>query len=217
MSSGKALVDAAIDVYDGIDSQDAQNTNRRRRLLSFLQQVYNLAWNFRPWSFTYKEGALIVWAANSNSVARPADFLEFGPNGSLFDPDRKIRFKEKTSYIVERVRNEMATNYDNYPFFALYNGAIQFPYTATSNINLQPFYRMKPETVTDDMTALVFPDEYAMTVLLPGLVYRGQLSKQDERQAWAEMWKEGLSQMASIENPAKTMTHRMPLAVRRAW
>lgn len=220
MASAKDMLDQTLQAYDIVPPSDAQYAARRARLLIYLQQMYNLTWNFRPWVWTYKEGAQVTWLSGANSItlaALAADFMEFGPEGSLYDPNRKIRFKEKSPYIVERVRNEMTTNYDNYPFFCIYGAAVQFPYTATSNITLLPFYRFLPETLADNATAMVLPDRWAVSVMLPALVMRAQLSKNDARDDWEKFLRQGLIEMSVVENPVRTMTHRWPLAVRRAW
>lgn len=216
----KDVIDTVIRDYDSVDPADADYAARRVRLLGYLQMILRYVWNFHEWNFTYKELAFTI-AANANSADIATvlpDFLEFGYNGSIFDTDRKIRLREKTMYVLERTRQQMGSSGFNYSYFAVFGGKIQIPYTATSLLNLLAFYRFVAPTLADDTTPFTFGlDKYTDTVLIPGLLFRSQQSKQDAREVWGQMFQQGLVQMSTVENPVKTGTRKMPLAVRGAW
>lgn len=214
MASAKDLIDATVLHYDGVDSTDADNSNRRLMLLSMLQRVYEYVRNYREWEFTYTEASLTI-TINTNSVDLPADYLEFGRNGHLFDMDKRIKMKEETRYTLERLRQEVQSSIDY--MFCIFGGAVQVPVNASANRNLKIFYRTVAETLTDDATPIAIPDRYCRLVLLQGLIFLAQESKNDARSDWSAQFRDGLSQMCALENPVKTGVRRMPYAVRGGW
>lgn len=222
MAHPQYIIDSVVSYHDDLGTGEAPAadlTRRRARILNALQFVYELVWNFREWSWTYKESAAFTIASGANSTAAittiMADFLNFGREGHLYDTDRKIRLDEKARYLVEALRRESSSSV-NSRIFAIFDGKIQIPYTAPSTLNLIAFHRKKAETLADNSTEMVIPDPYADTVLLPGAIWRSQESKRDIRETWKAQFQEGLRQMCELENPGLSAPQKMPLA-NRGW
>ena len=214
------VIDEVIQDYDSLDPSDGDYARRRVRLLGYLQKIHTYVWNFHEWNWTYKETPFTITAGqNSKDLATAIpDFLEWGYNGSLFDTDRKIRLREKTMYVLERTRQQLGGTGFNYSYFAIFGGKIQIPYITPSTLNLTAFHRFYPAQLVDGTTPFTPGlDKYVDTVLIPGLLFRSQQSKQDARETWGQQFMQGLIQMSAVENPVKTGTRRMPLAVRGAW
>lgn len=214
MASGKSIIDSAINFYDGVDADDADNSARRARLLNFLQHIYDYVWNYRTWQWTYKKSTITITAGN-DSVALPTDYAEFSPSGGLTDQSSRTRFYEISPLEMNRIRVEGPGSTLN--VFSIFDGKIQIPAAVSANKIFDIFYRMRAETIADSTATLVIPDRYVNLVLLPGLIFRTQEGKNDARTTWKEQFQAGLSQMASLENPLKTRTVRWPMSYPRAW
>lgn len=209
-----AIISAVLNYYDAIDADDADNLGRRARLLRFLDQIYTFVWNIREWEWTFNEDTVSI-SAGANTGTLPDDFMEFSRQGGLWSPDH-VRMTEVTRRQLYRYRNETAGS-TNTRIFAIAGGAVQLGYTASSAQVLPIAYRMISDSAafTDtDADDPIIPAKYHATVLIPGLVYKAQVTKQDSRQNWAGEFKEGLAQMCAVENPSKTGVIRMPLSVR---
>jgi hypothetical protein len=218
VADASTIISNCLNLYDNVTATDAQNTTRRARLLVYLQHVYSYVFALREWQWVFMETPFTIAAqANSAPLSVLTSFMRFGRNGSIFDTDRRIRMREKTRYIEQRTKQQLGGTGFNYPFFAITGGNIQIPYTSSSILNLVGYYVRKPEVLTDTAAALLIPDPYGDTVLLPGLAFRAQESKQDARETWKNQFRDGISEMLMIENPSQTATRRLPLAVRGAW
>ena len=205
------LISIVISDYDSVDPTDSDNTALRAKYLRFLQHIYNYVWNVREWEWTYKEAPLTI-VSGADSVALPTDFQSIGQQGTLFDSGGTPLYP-KARYVVERMRRAGG----GWGFFAVWGGKIQVPSIVSSDTLFNFFYRQRAETLADDTTEMVVPDRYAYTVFLPGLVFRSQEKKVDERKTWSEQFQAGLSQMAASENPSQHEVVRMPLAMRGGW
>ena len=213
------IISAVISYYDEVDPDDGDNLSRRARLLSFLQQVYDYVWNYHEWEWTYAESTVAL-VKNQNYAALPTDFMEFGKQGGLWTSDF-VRMTEITRRRNERFRFETSGS-TNTRIFSISGGKIQLGYTPTSNDTAHIYYR----TVSDSSTFIdsagapvtpLVPAKYDNTVILPGLVYKAQVTKQDARPTWSAEFRDGLAQMSSIERPTKTGAERLPLSVRGAF
>jgi hypothetical protein len=78
-----ALIDVVIKYGDSVDSADADNAGRRTRVLQYAQEVFDEVWLFREWRFRIKSATLTV--PDSGTVAAPADFLEIGEHGGVYN------------------------------------------------------------------------------------------------------------------------------------
>jgi hypothetical protein len=208
------LIDSTLAYYDGVDPDDGDNAARRAQLLQFLQHVYEYVRNYREWQFTYKTGTITI-LAGTTSIAVPTDFMEFGGNGHLYDPSRRLRMIEATIHDFERLRQELTASPDYY--FAVIDDKIHVTVAPAANRALTIIYRTKPETLADGTTTILMPDRYANLTLLPALIYRAQQSKNDARDTWGSQFRDGLSMMCALENPVQTGVRVMPRAIRGGW
>ena len=210
------IISAVISYYDEVDPDDGDNLSRRARLLSFLKQVYDYVWNYHEWEWTYNESTVTL-VKNHNYADLPTDFMEFGKQGGLWTSDF-VRMTEITRRRNERFRFETSGSTTT-RIFSISGGKIQLGYTPTSNDTAHIYYRMisDSDTFTDAADDLIIPAKYHNTVILPGLVYKAQVTKQDARPTWSAEFRDGLAQMSSIERPTKTGAERLPLSVRGAF
>ena len=210
------IIDRVLLDMDGIDPADSDNAARRLRMLHFLQQVYDYVWNFREWQWTYDEGTVTL-TANHNYAPLPTDFGAFGKQGGLWNADH-VRMSELSRRKLERFRNETSGS-TNTRVFAISGGQILLGYTPSSNSTLSIYYRIVSDSAgfTDAGADLLIPAQYHATVLVPGLVYKAQVTKQDSRPTWSAEFRDGLAQMCMMEQPIMTSTNRLPLSVRGAF
>lgn len=212
MADAGTIISNAISFYDGVDPDDADNALRRVRLLNFLQHIYDYVWNYRTWQWTYAETTITV-GAGDDFVTLPDDYAEMSPSGRL--TLQRTSYHEISPLKMHRLRKEGPGSLLN--VFSIYGGNINIPSAVSGSTIFDIFYRVRPEALTDDSTALVIPDRYANLVLLPGLIFRTQEGKNDARSTWKEQFQAGLSQMASLENPLKTAANRWPMSYPGAW
>ena len=210
----KGLIDIAMRDYDKMDPDDTNFAGTRTAYLGFLQQVYNWIMNYREWPFTYDEQNVTL-TSGQDDAAYPTGFISFGRHGGLWDPARKIKLRELSAITIKRLREE-STGADSL-VFGIFDGRIQFPYTASATTTFRALFRIGPETLADGTTALVLPDYYIQTTLMPAFLVRTQESKQDARDSWKGYTRDGLGEMCRNENPMQTGIGRLPLAVRGAW
>lgn len=200
------VINEVISSRDGTNPATSSNAPRRAQLLGSLNQMNSFIHNYKPWEWTHTEGNITI-LINTAAIALPADFMEFGREGSVYDVARKIRYIEKSRHIITRMRRE--GNARPY-WFCISGGTITLPYTVSSALTLTLAYRVVPEVLVDDDTDMMLPDKYARTVIIPALTRCGQQAKGDPRPDWAAELKDGLSQMCAIENPCKTSGISVP-------
>lgn len=222
----QTVINQVIGAVDGLDWTDGDNANRRLTLLLYLQHIYDYVWLFREWEWTFCETDLTVAAAANYATlpidpATPPVWLEFGRNGGLWNGTK--RWTEVSKYSLERIRQRGSAQADS-GIFAIGGGTIMLPAASASILTLTAFHRFAPEILVDadepggGLTyAFIMPARFVNTVLIPGLTFRMQTGKNDARDVWGGLFRDGLAQMCAIENPMKTGTHRMPLAVPGMW
>lgn len=220
MSTPKELIDETMSFYDGIDEADGDNAQRRRHLLHFLRHIHSTVHNFRSWTWTWKETEITINAANSLPIATAIpDFLTFGRQGLIYARDTPgFKLRPRPPYEVQRIRRSNPSGaLQGYPFFAIYDGAIQLPYATGANEVYIAFHRKRAPVIADDETEFEMPDPYPRDVLLPGLIARAQHDKEDVREEYAQMFREALARMCVHEFPQSSRTLRMPLAFTGVW
>lgn len=207
----KLIIDSVIADEDGGVVTDADNAPRRALLLKRLQMINDYVHNYRPWEWTFKEGNVTV-LVNTNSIALPTDFLEFGEDGSVHDAAGN-EWRRNGRGFIERLRKQGANSFVAF-CYAIWDGKIQLAYSPTTATVFTLYYRRRAEVLVDNTTAMLIPDRYRSTVIDPGLTARAQESKQDSRDSWFGYLREGLTQMCKLENPMQTRGMRWPSAIR---
>lgn len=214
-------IDTVIHDYDGTEAEDEGNTDRRETLLGFLQHIGSYIHNFREWSWTYIfDDDSIAIDAGDNSAELPERFMEFGRHGGLF-PLSNPRDKYTEVSMAQLVQMRLANSGNNIiRVFAIFQGALQFPFTASVEIAFGAMYRLTPQEFEDgaeEEDAFELPQQYLHTVLLPGFRFLAQQSKTDVAAGeYGGQFKDGLQQMLVIENRRKTAAQLMPMS-RRNW
>lgn len=217
--SPKDSIDIVIRSRDGSNPASSANTNRRVQLLDFLNHLTAWIHNYREWSWTWTSGTITFTTGNRTSVLTGlANFMEFGQAGGLFDPSTKRRYTEISTHMMDRIRFETTASNQDY-VFCVRGENIEIPAAVSSNLTLTAVYRRTPEIYTDhnSVTAMLLPDRYCRTVLVPGLTRAAQQSKSDARLDWASELRDGLSRMCANDNPMRTSVQRWPIAIPGAW
>ncbi len=218
------VINEVIATYDGVDTSDGNTTKRKADLFTFFKHVYKFVHNYRPWEWTWEEKAFTVAASAFSSAdietALPGH-LEFGRKGYVYDVDRRLVLKEKDAGLVSMLRQSNAAA-RMLRYFAISGHKIQLPYVCSSLSNFIAYHRildpvMEAAVDATDATTLLMPDKYKDTVIIPALTYRLQNSKDDAREDWGAMFRQGLAQMCELERPQKTATQKAPLAYRGVW
>ena len=208
----------AIDIimrdYDKVDPADSNNSALRTQYLGFLQDVYDYAFDFRDFEWTFDE-TNVTLSSGQNSVALGTTFAGFGTHGGLWDSSRRVRLTERSKSYIKALREEGPLT-DSLEF-AIFDSKFQFPFTASSNITYRAFHRVRAETLVDNTTEMVLPDRWCRRIVLAGLRVRSQLAKSDARQDWKGLLKDGMGQLCRDENPLRSGVQKMPMGVSAGW
>lgn len=235
-----SLIDTVLSYTDNVDSNDADYTSRRTRLLEYAQEVVDEVWNSAEFVFKLKGPTTITvpaWTTGSPSRYQlPTDFATFGKIGKVFNADVGEPLDEvaATQFIMNyfpgstltysplsRPR-EFAVMGDDAGNIA---NATPKPYwlylpNLTAAVNLVYFYQVIPPTLVDATgdTGLLYkiPAQYHRTVILPGVVAKTGKSKGDGRD-WESEYRRGLSMMQKAETPRRSSTQRLPKAISGMW
>ncbi len=214
----QTLISNILNFYDQVSSSDGDNTNRRARLLQFSQEAFDEVWNYEDWPFTYTTGTVTVSAAAS-SADLPADFMEFGTMGGIWDNASFDQLAEWTPVqAYGRVVSGQAG--DNLRAVASFGTnastgrmTINLPGPAGSAMTLKLLYRKLPPTLVDTTSTSSnlwqIPAAYHNTVLIPRVASKTRTSHGDGVDYMAD-YKQNLGKMVARELPRKTTIQRMP-------
>lgn len=199
----------ALSQGDNISPSDAAYVDRRRRALSYLQEVFSTLWWSRDWP-RRKTFATLTVPAGTGQVRVPTDFESFGQWGRLYLMVDGIVMRpplreEAESFITDlRDSVQMTDEPDVFAIFEVeeypansgnFYDLVQLP-PNIHDITLRMRYQRKPPTLLDagdpDETpgatltagnqALGWlPEQYHVTVILPGLKAKLRENKGDAR------------------------------------
>lgn len=213
------LISTVNTVYDNISSVDADNADRRVRILQFAQEVFDTVYYYREWPWRYTSATITLPAA-AVKVKLPANYHELGVQGYLSRTSDGVKLEEVSALDVLAAQDTGAQNpgiftiltqdsTDGLPY-------IQFGGTVAANTDFTLFYlQTSPALVDTTGTAskLQFiPVAYHNTVVMPGVVARIKQTEGDQRN-WEERFQRGLSKMVQDERPFKSAVRRVPYAV----
>lgn len=204
-----------------ISATDADNTQRRARYLQYAQEVFEYVWLYSEWDFSYASTSQTVSAASS-SGSLPADFLELGQKGMLFNTTTNRKMKEIPPQDIMEMR---ARGIVDLNVFAIsgYNTTTsrkQIQLTHTQGFTGTVFYRMTAPTLVDttgtSSNLQYIPYQYHQTVLLPGVRMKARKSVGDMRD-FEQAFEKNIQFMLARERPRKTAVQRLPSTQRGMW
>jgi len=213
------IIDAvAAYVYD-VNEDDPDNVERRARLLQYLQEVYDEVWLFREWAFTYRTATTTITGTNGTADL-PADYLELGVQGKIFDQDGRELLEDTYPDIRQaQLRGHIENPPCRFAIFSLDTDGnkILTPLTGT-NYTIDLLYRCLPETLADDVSPTVkIPASHHNTVLVMGTAAKAARSVGDPRPDWESAYRAGLQRMIIVERSRKTSIQRLPRAISGMW
>lgn len=205
------LIDDVMQYVYNISAADADNTDRRARVLQYYQDTVDEVWLVREWPFSFKEATVAIGSDGSGTL--PTDYLELGSLGGVYDTNgvklEEIPFPALKSKLI---RGQTQAPPREFAIFS--NGAAMKIRTLGSNTNVYFQYRTTPITVTDAAAAPTpIPEGHHNSVLLAGTAAKAAHSIGDPRQEWEQSFQAGLRRMMLTERPRKTSIQKMPRAI----
>lgn len=207
------LIDQVLARTDNTGPTDADNADRRLRILEYLTEIFTEVWFYSQWRFRRRSVNLTV-PALAASVELPADFLDIGPYGSVMRTDGtgvKLDWQPEHIINVSRRSGFQTTTPEQYSIFgqqtiAPYQQLLQIE-TNPAAVVLELNYEIIPpalDEVANVEKLNLIPASYHQLVLVPGTRYKTQASKGDARsaQSLAE-YQRGLKHMKEIERRGK--------------
>ena len=89
--TGQELISQAIQFYDNTSPGDAENANRRLRVLHYAQLVLDEVWNWRSWPFKHTTGTVVC---SGGEGVLPSNFCRFGSEGLVFETTPQASWTE---------------------------------------------------------------------------------------------------------------------------
>lgn len=208
----KALIDAALTLFEGLDPDDGGNARARAQLLA-LQQMVQDELEDRPGGlqYLYTVDTTLTIAANANSVAFPTNYRDMGPEGSLWIPslNRQLNGPLHQQEIVAK-RLDSGDQADEIWDFGVWDNKIQ-TVKAASDTALALYYLKLSPTLTDADTPQHFmPAQYHNWVLLPGVLSRCNGIKDELRDTMGTVYKDNKAQFWTRERPRRAALQVMP-------
>lgn len=221
----EALLNAQMSYYVNIGSGDADNSTNRARCLQFSQEAMDEIWFSGDYLFSYITASVTITAAGSAGDL-PADFMEFGEVGGIFDDAldeqmQEIRPVEAYGAVISGVGGEGQGLVSQFGLNATTHArTLQMPGNVVTAQTIKILYRKVAPTLVDtstdvDSNLLQLPRAYHNTVLLPRAVSKILKSLGDMR--WKDSqaeYERGLGRMAIVERHRKTSVQKLPSSIR---
>jgi hypothetical protein len=187
------IISQVLAYTDNTNPSDADNSDRRTRLLFYLREILAEVWYNREWPFSRREVVLTVGAGDAYATA-PDDFLALGEYGSILlaDPQAGAPLENVPEYQIVQARQTSLTT-ESPEIFSIFDQdpvtfapRIQFPNNNAAFDIVVSYLKKAPEIdESANNTAISeVPEQYHQTVLVPGLRARSTASKGDAR--WNE-------------------------------
>lgn len=223
MATTASLIDHLLANYSNVTANDADNTARRARLLQFCQEAFDWIWNSGDYTFSYTTGTVSI-TSGSDSGDLPADFMEFGVMGGIFDNSTLGQMEEITPVraYADVIAGAAGNNRDQISLYGINTSTarltLKTPGNVGANTTIKVLYRSIPATLADSATVATsnlyrIPLAYHNTVITPLAVSKTLASMGDVRagefRAEAER---GLRVLQARERARKTVTQFLPYA-----
>lgn len=224
--TASALIDLIIAYTDNVSATDADNATRRLRLLQYAQEVFENVWNYREWRFKLTSANVTVLAGGQNVVV-PANFLDFGEQGGVYDSIGRKLVEKTPQQILEWRELGIGAGSPSYTW-AIFDydattgqALFQIQTPVTSNTTFKLWYNRLAPTLGDSTTPSIsnlhfIPAQYHNSVLLNGVAAKARKIKGDTRD-WENAYQRGLVDMVVRERSHKTALQQMPRSVIRSW
>lgn len=147
------LVTRVLAYTDNVASTDADYRPRRRRILAWLQEIFDEVWQESDWAWK-RSNATITVAADEYEATLPVDFGNIPSSGGLFEGES--RYEDVSQYWTTggRQGSILPPTYT----YSLYNYSttsqlptIQFPSVGPRTLTL--YYNRKPPQLADKLHA----------------------------------------------------------------
>jgi hypothetical protein len=135
MNTGE-LITRVLNLTENIDAQDADYKPRRRRVLGWVQDIYDEVWEASEWAWKRSRTTISV-SAGEYSANLPADFGNIPAEGGVFEGT--YRYEDVSQYFTAGSR-ESSLVPPTYSY-SLYN------YSNTSNLPTIQFPSVGPRSV----------------------------------------------------------------------
>jgi hypothetical protein len=187
------IIDQVLAYTDNTNPSDADNADRRTRLLFYLREILADVWYNREWPFARRRVVLTVGAGDAYATA-PIDFLALGEYGTVLldEPNSGDPLENVPEHrIVEARKTTLKTQSPSiFSIFGqdptTYAARIQFPNNDADYDIVVSYLKKAPviDETTNNLAIGEIPEQYHQTVLVPGVRARSTASKGDAR--WNE-------------------------------
>lgn len=216
------LLDLSMD-FDGVLSTDSEYTRRRARHLAWAQEIVDEVCDERPFSWRMTS-TTVTFTAGVNAADLPANFVELGPTGGLWDasvsPARKL--DEQSPQIVQglQIQTNAISIHSCFSIFAVDATPVQQLQIGRNgqNQSFTLWYIQSPPTLADATTSSgleYIPVQYHRTVVLAGLKAKIMRANEDSRAdtTYEGIYKRGRERMVIIEFGRKSTIQQLPRAI----
>lgn len=222
-----ALIDIILKYGDNTDSADADNSNRRARILQYAQEVFDYVWGFRDWRFKYRTTTVTLTTGSTTTPSKaqlPADFSAIGRHGLVLDSDGnpwEEEFPQNIHYLQRSTgAGEVPYLYSILDFDTTNDRYYLQAPNVGSDTTLRIYYEAVAPTLVDSTTSSnnlpKIPAQYHNIVLVPGVLVKTRKSIGDPRD-YTQDFREGLNEMVRMENHFKTNRKQLPRAIPSSW
>lgn len=208
-----ALIDYILEKHFNVSSSDANASPKRARILGAAQRALDEICAEDDWLFSYKTSTVSI-SSGANTGDLPADFMEFGEVGGIFEDNTDVQWGEGRpvdvySGVIQGLTGdseELASNFG----WNTSNGrrTIRTRGNVGAATTLTILYRATTPALTDQTgtttSGLYFlPASYHYPVLLPKILMFLDIDHGDINRT-EEDYKRGLSAMRRRERARKT-------------
>lgn len=200
----KTAIGGALKYFEGLTQDDLANSKNRSQLLILLQGIMDELENERDLKFLYKTETITVLQGTS-SIALPTDFKEIGEEGSVWIPalNREvIGPKQQQEVLRERLRGSSSPK--EVEIYGLWDSLFQTVVAPVDTV-IDLYYVRTPtalqdssdisEAGIDNSTVFLLPSHYHYSVLMPGLLSRSNIVKDELKQTMAEVYERNKAKM----------------------
>ncbi len=223
MATTSSLIDHLVANHSNVTANDADNTARRARYLQFSQEAFDWIWNSGDYTFTY-ETATVSITSGSDSGDLPANFMEFGVMGGIFDNSTLGQMSEITPVraYADVISGIAGDNRDQISLYGMNTTTarltLKTPGNVGSTTTIKILYRIIPPTLADSATVATsnlyrIPLAYHNTTVTPLVVSKVLSSLGDARSMEFRLEaNNGLKLLQARERARKTTPQKLPFA-----
>lgn len=182
-----SFVDRILAYYENVGAADGNNTDRRQRILNWLQGVVETVWYARPWP--WKRTSANVTMTNGTGDL-PADFGDFGKFGGVYLPSTGQRLDLVDEQTIRDQRERPGAGATDTPkevsVFGIDASFLQQLQTVSFSGTLKVVYERVPPTLDEAANVAQLqqiPVQFHQSALIPAVA---ELAKQSKGDATAQ-------------------------------